>query len=231
MAKDEIVASAFAALDRALRPASMAQVGGFRPNNLPAVSWFGGWFYGAPGETWPTADGAAMIPLLQIRTSELQVRPRALDGIELLNVFVHPDKLPTPTPAKSGDGWLIRTYSSVDGLLPLKGQPQSGVLRFQVMWLPPRNDAPTWEDAWNIADLKAFNELPDAGNLFDERYQSIAGTKVGGWPSSIQGSAGMTDDFVFQIGSEPKCKWSWGDNGIGYFYFRDGAWLMHWDCY
>lgn len=39
------------------------------------------------------------------------------------------------------------------------------------------------------------------------------------------------DDFVFQIGSEEKPNWMWGDNGTGYFYFREGRWTMHWDCY
>ena len=40
------------------------------------------------------------------------------------------------------------------------------------------------------------------------------------------------DDFMFQIDSEEKASWMWGDCGIGYFGLDDnGQWLFEWTCY
>jgi uncharacterized protein YwqG len=55
-------------------------------------------------------------------------------------------------------------------------------------------------------------------------------SKVRGWPSYTQSSAGSHED-MFQIGSEEKPRWMWGDNGNGYLFFRAGQWFLRWDCY
>jgi uncharacterized protein YwqG len=81
-----------------------------------------------------------------------------------------------------------------------------------------------------LHDLTKFNKLKDAIHLFYGRYSQHPFTKVGGWPSYIQSSIG-SDDFVFQIGSEEKTRWMWGDNGNGYFSFTDNRWYLYWDCY
>jgi uncharacterized protein YwqG len=90
------------------------------------------------------------------------------------------------------------------------------------------NEGPCWEDAWDLYDLTKFNELDESDTFFD-RYTSHSGTKIGGWPSFIQGSPGAKD-YVFQIGSEEKANWAWGDAGTGYFFLRDGEWFLDWDC-
>ena len=58
-------------------------------------------------------------------------------------------------------------------------------------------------------------------------------TKLGGYPALIQGELQFgINDFVFQIGTEEKAGWYWGDSGIGYFGLNDeGKWLFEWTCY
>jgi hypothetical protein len=231
MGRDKIIAEAFGALDAALRTASVAQVGGFRPPETSLSSWFGGHFVGLPGEAWPLDGGESMLPILQVRTDELPHIPDPLKDVALFNVFCGPRKLPVG-PVVSGNGWMIRCYRSLDGLRLLLGEPESHLRAFPVRWPLEGSEGPDWEDARGVADLSAFTKLPDSINLFYDRYKNRPSTKVGGWPSYIQGGpAQAAGDFVFQIGSEEKPNWMWGDNGIAYFYFRDGQWVMHWDCY
>lgn len=232
MERAQVIADTFCALDRALRKASIAQIGGFRPAETPVASWFAGHFVGAPDERWPLSDGEPMLPLLQVRTDELPYVPKQLKDVALFNVFCGPRKLPIDFPAASGSGWLIRCHSSLEALRPLAGDPKSHLRQFPIRWSLAEGEGPGWEDAWGVTDLSAFNDLSDAIDLFYDRYKHCSSTKIGGWPSYIQGAPGQSsEDFVFQIGSEEKSNWMWGDNGIGYFYFRDGQWVMHWDCY
>jgi hypothetical protein len=230
--RDQIIADTFRMLDRSLRSASIAQIGGFRPPETPLTSWFGGRFVGASQELWPLNDGEPMLPLLQVRTDELPYVPAPLAGVALFTAFAGPRKLPVDLPAPNGSGWLIRCYNSLDGLEPLGGAPRSHLRPFPIRWSLPTSEGPGWQDAWHLTDLSAFNELPDAVDLLSHRYTHASSTKVGGWPSYIQGIPPQSGgDFVFQIGSEEKSNWMWGDNGIGYFYWRDGEWMMQWECY
>lgn len=171
-----------------------------------------------------------MLPLLQIKTDELPHRPQALESIALLNVFIGPKELPIDLPAENGNGWLLRTYSSTDGLSPLSAPAESWIRPFPVRWKLSETEGPQWEDAWGLYDLTEFNKVDDAVKLFYDRYKRHYSTKVGGWPSFIQGSLG-SPGYVFQIGSEEKPRWMWGDNGNGYFSFKEGKWFLYWDCY
>jgi hypothetical protein len=232
MSRESLIAEMEAALDRLKRPASVAQIGGFRPPSSPLTSWFGAHFVGREGETWPTCDGLPMLPLLQVRVDELPVRPPPLQDVALFNVFIGPERLPVDLPAKNGDRWSIRTYAQLDGLQLLSGQPQSHIRPFPVGWSLRQGEGPTWEESALGHDLQArIAELDDGFRLFGERSKRHHSTKVGGWPGYIQSPIGVSDAFVFQIGSEEKPRWMWGDNGNGYFYFHDGQWLMYWDCY
>lgn len=230
MTRDEVIASTFAALDRHVRQASIAEIGGFRPSEMWPTSYFGGQFAAGPGDEWPLNDGEPMVPLLQIRTDELPHRPSALAGIALLNVFVGPRRLPIDLPSENGSGWLLRSYPNLADLTRLALPGESPLRPFPVRWHPSETEGPQWEEAWSLHDLTEFNKLDDAIDLFYDRYTAHTRTKVGGWPSYIQGSPGA-DGFVFQIDSEEKPNWMWGDNGIGYFYLRDGKWFLFWDCY
>jgi uncharacterized protein YwqG len=227
---DDIVKAAFAAVDRHIRRASMAEIGGFRPSTTPITSYFGGRFVGLPGEEWPLNGRLPMIPLLQVRTDELPYLHEALYDIALFNVFIGPDELPIDLPAENGEGWVLRSYSTLEGLVELPKPTENRVRVFPVRWFASETEGPQWEDAWDLHDLSEFNKLDDAINLFSDRYTQRYCTKVGGWPSYTQSPPGL-DGYVFQIGSEEKPRWMWGDNGNGYFYRRDGTWSLFWDCY
>lgn len=209
-----------------LRKASIASIGGFRPPSDPATSWFGAGVC-REGEGLPVWDGKAMFPLLQIRINELPFVPDPLRGVELLVLFHNSEAHPFDKP--HGEGWLIREYSSVEGLVPLPLAPAPAALRpFPIEWHEVADDAPGWEDAWDLVDLSAVNEDEEASDSFFEDFSRYNGTKVGGFPADIQHGVGL-DDFVFQVGSEEKPAWMWADNGIGYFFkSREKGWS--WAC-
>lgn len=203
-----------------LRPASVAQVGGFRPSADPLTSWF---LKGVSlaGEGLPVWRGKPMFPLLQIRIDELPVIPEQLENVALLVLFHNMESHPFDQP--HGEGWLIREYATLEGLelLPELATPYRA---FPVRWLRVNDDAPGWEDAWDILDLSAVNDDEPASDSFFEDFSRYGGTKVGGYPAEIQHGVGL-EDFVFQVGSEEKVNWMWADNGIGYFHKSpDGVW-------
>lgn len=207
-----------------LRPASVAQVGGFRPGADPLTSWF---LKGVclPGEGLPVWKGQPMFPLLQIRTDELPVIPEQLKGIALLLLFHNREHHPFDQP--HGEGWLIREYATLEGL-ELLPELETPYRPFPVRWVSVNDDAPGWEDAWDIIDLSEVNDDTQASGSFFDDFNRYGGTKVGGYPMEIQHGVGI-EDFVFQVGSEEKVNWMWADNGIGYFH-RSAEGIWHFSC-
>jgi hypothetical protein len=234
--REQIIRDAFARLDRHVRPATAAQVGGFRPPTDPVASWFGGRFVGLPEDGWPRQGDEPMLPLIQVRVDELPYGPPALGGIALLAVFIGPRELPIDLPAANGNRWVIRTYPTTDGLVPLaKPAGSAAALKpFPIRWGPPTREGPHREAAWVLAEaeMAAFDQLGDADDLFNARYPACFGTKVGGWPTYAQSPIDDDRDYVLQIGSEEKPGWMWGDNGYGHLRrTADGDWTLYWDCY
>ena len=203
-----------------LRPASVAQVGGFRPGADPLTSWFLKGVH-LPGEGLPVWKGQPMFPLIQIRTDELPVIPEQLKGIALLVLFHNREHHPFDQP--HGEGWLIREYATLEGL-ELLPELETPYRPFPVRWVSVNDDAPGWEDAWDIIDLSEVNDDTQASDSFFDDFNRYGGTKVGGYPMEIQHGVGI-EDFVFQVGSEEKVNWMWADNGIGYFHrSAEGIW-------
>ncbi|QIK13792.1 DUF1963 domain-containing protein [Leclercia sp. 29361] len=207
-----------------LRPASVAQVGGFRPGADPLTSWFLKGVH-LPGEGLPVWKGQPMFPLLQIRTDELPVIPEQLKGIALLVLFHNREHHPFDQP--HGEGWLIREYATLEGL-ELLPELETPYRPFPVRWVSVNDDAPGWEDAWDIIDLSEVNDDTQASDSFFDDFNRYGGTKVGGYPMEIQHGVGI-EDFVFQVGSEEKVNWMWADNGIGYFH-RSAEGIWHFSC-
>lgn len=224
-----ITPEAVAVLDRLRemrRPASIAEIGGFRPPEDPCISWFGR-AVSRQGEGFPVWNGEAMLPLLQIRVSELPWVPDALRDVALLVLFHNVRKHPFDAP--HGEGWAIREYASLEDLVPLdQDRLLPGIKSFPIRWSRIEDDAPGWEDAWSLVDLGPVNDCVPAADAFFETFSRHAGTKVGGYPCEIQHGVGL-DNFVFQVGSEEKSNWIWADNGIGYF-FRDPDGRWSWSC-
>jgi len=210
-------------LDRNLKKASVAEIGGFRPPDDKITSWFGGQGVGLKGEVLPTYKGKDMFCLLQVKVSELPVIPVELNDTELIVVFTNREEFPFDKP--HGDGWEIREYCSLDGLQPLPKSEEPDVVReFPIKWNKVIDDAPDWENAWDVVDMTPINETDGEDEKFFQEYIRYPGTKFGGYPSCIQHGHNL-NGFVFQIGSEEKPNWMWADNGIAYFNKNEsGVW-------
>jgi len=220
-----------------VRKASKAIVGGFRPPDDPLASWFGKVRVARQEEDWPLSNGRLMMPLCQLNLEEAPYKPEALQDVALITVFIDPYELPvTDTP--NGQGWLLRAYPSMSGLVPLEQANHRMIIKpFPIQWELLDGDYPAWEDACDI-DMPA--EIEE--NYYDY-FTTVNGTKLGGWPSVIQNQVYWAPpdqrtpdlEYVFQIDSEPKANWAWGDRGCGYFGRGSGSakdiWTMTWQCY
>lgn len=234
--KDEIISNAFSILDSHLCKASVGVVGGFRPPEDPLCSWFGDVLVCKEGEIWPQWDrvvgkkGVYLTPLAQFNLTEVPFVPEKLKRFKMITVFIDDDYLPFDKPY--GQGWIVRAYETLEELVPLKRpEVKFEIKAFPMKWELLENEGPSWEDAWSITDLTEFNLVTDSE--FYDRYENSEKTKLGGYPALIQGELGFgINNFVFQIGSEDKAGWMWGDCGIGYFGLDDeGQWLFEWTCY
>lgn len=202
-------------LDQKLKSASIAQIGGFKPPENKLTSWFNGDGFALPDEKRPQYKGKDMICILQIRIDELQVVPEDIENAAFICVFTNQEVVPFDLP--HGEGWLVREYSSLDNLVPLA--PAEKLLNtkdFPIQWHEVKNDAPGWETAWEVVNMDPINDTEAADEKFFTEYERFPCTKVGGYPAEIQ-HIHETDGFCFQIGSEEKPNWMWGDNGIAYF--------------
>jgi hypothetical protein len=209
-----------------LRRASVAQVGGFRPPENPCASWFGRGVCLA-GEALPTDKDGELFPLLQINMSELPYVPAELSNVKLLVLFHSRGEHPFDKP--HGDGWLIREYASLEGLVLLPQSSEPEIVRpFPIRWSLVEDDAPGWEDAWSVVDLSSVNADDEASSAFFHDFSRYHQTKIGGYPYEIQHGIGLSD-YVFQVGSEGKAGWEWVDGGIGY-YFKDPSGEWRWNC-
>ena len=207
-----------------LRPAAVARVGGFRPPDDPLTSWFCR-AVALPDESLPEWQGEPMFPLLQVRVRDLPVIPVELEGIELLLLFQNRREHPFDRP--HGEGWLIREYTSLDGLVPI--QADTGSFRpFPIAWSRVEDDAPGWEDAWKVVDLEPVNDDEEASEAFFSSFSRYGDTKFGGYPTEIQHGVGL-ENYVLQVASEEKVGWMWADNGRGYF-FRSPSGEWSWSC-
>jgi uncharacterized protein YwqG len=210
-----------------LKCASVAQIGGFRPPENKLTSWFGGRGVGKKHETLPQYKGRNMFALLQVNVDELPVVPDELKGIALLIMFINREEYPFDKP--HGDGWEIREYTTLDGLTLLpESNEKSLVKEFPIKWNEVKDDAPDWENAWELVNLDPINNTEGADEAFYCDLKRYPNTKFGGYPKCIQHAADL-DGFVFQIGSEEKPNWMWADNGIAYFNKnKSGEWSF--DC-
>lgn len=206
------------AIKRRLRRRAISlEIGGFRPPDSPAASWFGRVNLAGGGEVWPQCDGKPMHALCQINLTELPFRPPRLVDVDFITVFIGPDELPLD--AANGSRWCLRAYPSLDQLVPV-GRVNTGS-RIKSLPMRPRiieEDFPVWDDV--------AGELPaDLADDYEDHFHNVGGFKLGGWPTLVQseicwGSGAKhpaIPEYVFQIDSTEKGNWAWGDGGVGYF--------------
>jgi hypothetical protein len=217
------------------RKANRIVVGGFRPPDSPQASWFGRVRLASPDEEWPYHQTKPMLPLCQLNLTEMDYVPPSLSDLSLITVFISSVSLPIDT--ENGDGWRLRSYTSLEGLVEIEAPGHDRLIHpFPVRWELIEADYPSYED---IPCRLPGELLKDYSKLFPNHYSS----KVGGWPYLIQSEIywapynnhPANPEYVFQIGSEEKAHWQWGDSGIGYFGRGTGrtrdVWALSWQCY
>ena len=121
------------------------EIGGFKPPEDHMSSWFGKVSFCKQGEVWPLHDGQPMAALAQINLSEIPYKPKGLEGLEFIAIFIANDELPLDTP--NGNGWLLRSYKSTDELIPLeKVEINSHIRPFPMRPKIIEADYPCWDD-------------------------------------------------------------------------------------
>jgi hypothetical protein len=218
--------------ERVRRQANRVVLGGAHRPHAPAASWFGKVTVGRPGEEWPEYDGGPMWPLCQIDCAELPYAPAELANTAFICVFA----VPTPEDwgQQNGDGWLLRAYTEGDrGSLIQLVEPDHGseIRPFSVAWELIEEDWPGWEDLVHFLTREEVDDFLAGGEALP--FETIFASKVGGWPSYLQSEIFPEREhtFVFQIDSEYRAGWAWGDQGLAYFALDPvGEWLMEWQC-
>jgi Domain of unknown function (DUF1963) len=214
---------------RLAKPASLIEVGGMRPPTDPTVSWFGAVHLGAAGEEWPRWQGLPMAPIAQLNLGEAPLVPAALDDIALLAVFAA--NVPLNGGEANGEGWMVRAYHSLHGLVPLAMPAEAHVALTEIgcerplKALPIRYsllaaDYPDWPDVPDDVSVS-----PEIEEEWEEHFVAHAGTKLGGWPALLQdrifwapfNEHPANPEYVFQIAAVPKAGFGLFGDGIWYF--------------
>lgn len=218
------------------RKVVIMEIGGARPPSDPYASWFGKVNFALPGEEWPEWDGEPMCALAQIDVRALPVIPPRFADLEFITIFIDPEELPDNQP--NGEGWLLRAYKDASKLVAIE-EPDTGseIKAFPMFATVREDDYPCHEDC----DIELPSEIDE--NYYDY-FQGLDGFKIGGWPRLIQcelywGPNAVHEaepEFVFQIDSNDKAQWQWGDGGIGYFGRgtapgHQDEWTMTWQCF
>ena len=217
------------------RKASRMIVGGFRPPDAPEASWFGRVRVARAGEEWPSHQDKPMLPLCQLNLADMPYLPPSLNDLSMITMFISAVSLPFE--AENGDGWALRAYPSMEGLVEIEAPQHERFIRpFPVRWELIEADYPSYEDAALVLPVQ---QLRDHRDLFRSDHAS----KVGGWPALIQSEIlwapfnqhPANPEYVFQIATEEKARWQWGHGGTGYFGRGTGGardvWALGWQSY
>lgn len=230
-------------LDELATTAILGEIGGSKSQKENrAASWWGGNFLGAQDEDVPVCSqsGRAMHPVLQIRVDELPEIPPAFEGFAVINIWMDLQS-PTFWGAENGNGFLVRTYTNIDNLVPLGVgySERSDLPTFPIFWREMISEQPSWEDMAdevpkNVAQASAddwfFNSKYSSDRYYELRNKYPV--KVGGWPTWIQGADWPKDaQFLFQVDSTDKGKMFLGDAGSFYIFKTVDSWVIRGDCY
>ena len=183
---------------------------------------------------------ARILPVLQILVNELPEITPAFEGFSLINIWMDLQS-PTFWGAENGNGFLVRTYTKIEDLVPLGvGYRESAELpTFPVFWRETIAEQPSWEDMSgevpsNVAQA-ADSDWFFGSRYLSDRYYELRGkypVKIGGWPTWIQGADWPKDaQFFFQVDSTDKGRVFLGDAGSFYIFKTSDSWVIRGDCY
>ncbi len=216
------------------RQCSVLHVGGFRPSGDPLASNFGLRPLGAPDETWPVFDDKPLLFVCQLNLTTAPVVPEVLRDLALITFFVVPD--PTELSKENGENWFLRTYSALNGLVPLAPPKGAPALKrgFECRW-EELEDHPNYDDPDVV--------VPDGFDNSEVQLENLAHTKIGGYATSIQSEPwwGYEDHssgpaYALQIMGEEKVGLASGDGGCVYLARGTAAgaeneWFLDWQFF
>lgn len=207
------------------RAAMVFRVGGARPPDSRAASWWGGNFIAEPPRP-------GLVPLVQLRAADLPPDSAALVGADYLLVWLDPGAV--------GDEALeIETHAAPDptSLPPTERACRMAGALATLPLLPERAgpQLPHWEDLDQSQVPAAMRGARDTSWLFDAPQivpEDEEPVTVGGWPQWIQGSGWPeAGEFVMEIRSSEKGRLNVGDAGSFYLFRGPQGWRVLFDCF
>ena len=216
------------------RKTSVLHVGGFRPTFDPAASNFGLAPLGLIGEEWPGWQSKPLMFVCQMNLAMAPAVPPLLSGVQLVTFFIDPEL--GNLSQDSGSDWILRTYSSLDGLERIAAPAGAPKVKkgFECRW-EECEDHPNYDDSETV--IPAGSRRPRTG------FDNVARTKVGGYATTIQSEPwwGYTAHpaeprYCLQINSEEKAGAIWGDGGAIYLARGTAAgcedqWFLDWQSF
>lgn len=219
-----------------IKPAVIFETGGKRPTKELMESWIGRVGWKASGEQLPEDyNGEPMVPVMTLFIKDLPYVPEVIKHFELITVFISVTAI-EECMLEEGD-FCVRTYDSLEALEPCDWQTDY-IKAFPLTPKVIEEDYPTWDsDDIPEAMRTIIIELENAGET--DYFEDIAGAdesfhKIGGYPSYIQsGITWENYEFIFQITSDDKANFYFGDAGNIYFFYNkdEDHWGVHYDYY
>jgi hypothetical protein len=226
------------------RPSSLMQPATEILAGDPSGSWFGSVRVAAPEEKWPEYEGKPMLPLCQLRCSEIPTLPPALSEFALICVFaafVGEEAL-----SPEGERWLVRTYTSLEDVVPaIYPGDASSIRAYPIAWEVLQKDTPP--SLSSVPEEHWIDFIASGLNLRRPTEHS----KVGGYRTArdprlmppnkltaqmlkdMQVTVQMQSEFVFQIVINGDFPWLNGAGGILYFSYAEQGntriWTLNWD--
>lgn len=175
-----------------------------------------------------------MWPLCQLVLDAAPYVPESLLDIYIFQVFIDPEFHQCDT--DNGAGWHIRALSHQSASRLVPSDERIGEIKpCPARWELLEHDYPGYDDL----PIETPESIRDA---WTESVDAADGTKLGGWPYLVQSEIfwaphnkhPANPEYAFQVDSEEKVGWVWGDAGVAYFGRGTGAhrnrWAMSWQC-
>jgi len=219
------------------KPAVIFETGGKRPTKELMESWIGRVGWKTSGEELPEDQGGEpMVPVMTLFIKNLPSVPETMKHIELITVFISVTAIEECI-LEEGD-FCVRTYDSLEALESCDWQTDY-IKAFPLIPKSIEEDYPAW-DSDDIPESirNRILELENAGEI--DYFEDIADDddkcfhKIGGYPSYIQsGITWENYEFIFQIASDEKANFYFGDAGNIYFFYDkdEDRWGAHYDYY
>lgn len=209
------------------KQATIFKTVGIKPTNSIGESFIGSVRWQMENEDTPKdSSGSNMSPLATIFLQNLPFLPTALEGIKLITVFVSFEDVYNNLEVDNLSPYFsIRTYSSLDGLIPCHLKAQK-LKPFPLKHKSISNDLPMWDGngiPQKIKDIILEMEEKEGIDYYSDICPNLYPKhKVGGYGTFCQSGydQGNGYEFVMQIVSDEKANLNILDRGSFYFYYN-----------